>query len=95
MGRFPKFLILTVQFMEQDRERQKYSRRTIGGAITMSEEIGKAVDCVVCGRRKKPAGRSAPIEMANSLCDHECEGYYKDPQPGYLWPNETREDFGY
>jgi len=59
------------------------------------EEVGKAVDCVVCRRRKKPVGRSAPLEMANSLCDFECEGYYTDPKPGDLWPGETREDFGF
>ena len=57
--------------------------------------VGKAVECVVCGRKKKPVGRSAPAEMANSLCDHECEGYWKEPIPGQLWPNETQEDFGY
>jgi hypothetical protein len=59
------------------------------------EEIGRAVDCTFCGRRKKPVGRSAPMAMANSLCDSDCEGYYEDPKPGSLWPNEKREDFGY
>ena len=59
------------------------------------QEVGKAVDCAVCGRRKKPIGRSAPMEMANSLCDPDCEGYYKDPKPGSLWPGETQEEFGY
>jgi hypothetical protein len=61
----------------------------------MTREVGKAVDCVVCHRRKKPIGRSAPLEMANSLCDFECEGYMQDPQPGDLWPGETREEFGF
>jgi hypothetical protein len=54
-----------------------------------------AVDCTTCGMRKKPVGRSAPMEMANSLCDHECPGYYQDPKPGELWPGETSEEFGY
>jgi hypothetical protein len=58
-------------------------------------EVGKAVDCAVCGRRKKPFGRSAPLLMANSLCDQDCDGYYNDPKPGQLWPGETREDFGF
>lgn len=58
-------------------------------------EVGVAVNCTVCGFRKKPVGRSAPLEMANSLCDHECPGYQEKPLPGSLWPGETREEFGY
>ena len=61
----------------------------------MIEDIGVAVDCAVCGMRKKPIGRSAPLEMANSLCDGDCPGYRQDPYPGQLWPGETREEFGY
>src|SRR5208282_5681282 len=61
----------------------------------ISGEVGKAVNCTACGRRKKPIGRSAPLAMANSLCDHECKGYYWEPNPGSLWPNETREEFGF
>jgi hypothetical protein len=45
--------------------------------------------------RKKPVGRSAPLPMANSLCDSDCRGYYEDPKPGELWPGEKRSDFGY
>lgn len=56
---------------------------------------GVAIECVVCGLRKKPIGRSAPLEMANSLCDDECPGYRQEPYPGSLWPGETREQFGY
>ena len=58
-------------------------------------KVGIAVTCTVCGLRKKPHGRSAPLTMANSLCDYECPGYDKEPIPGCLWPNETDEDFGY
>ncbi len=56
---------------------------------------GIAVTCAVCNLRKKPVGRSAPHEMANSLCDHECSGYYLMPLVGSLWPGESEEDFGY
>lgn len=59
------------------------------------EQIGKAVECTVCRRTKKPRGRSAPIEMANSLCDYGCPGYDQSPEAGELWPGETREQFGY
>ena len=57
----------------------------------MAEEnvIGKAVNCTVCGLRKKPIGRDAPAALANSLCDYECPGYYGEPWPGFLWPGET------
>lgn len=57
--------------------------------------VGIAVTCAVCRRRKKPVGRSAADEMANSLCDHECEGYQREPFVGSLWPGESEEDFGY
>ncbi len=58
-------------------------------------KVGIAVNCVVCGMRKKPRGRSAAPVMANSLCDHECPGYDQDPQVGSLWPAESEADFGY
>ena len=57
------------------------------------DEIGKAVNCRVCGLRKLPIGRAAPLAMANSLCDHECPGYRDDPWPGSLWPGERMGDF--
>lgn len=61
----------------------------------MTEEIGVGVICTECGLRKKPRGRSAAPEMANSLCDFECPGYEKEPHVGSLWPGETREEFGF
>jgi hypothetical protein len=59
-----------------------------------SDEVGVAVYCMVCGKRKKPIGRSAPLEMANSLCDHECPGYRTPPEPGWLWPGEKDDLLG-
>jgi hypothetical protein len=61
----------------------------------MSGHVGAAVRCTVCGRTKKPVGRSAPLAMANGLCDDDCEGYRLEPFPGQLWPGETCEEFGY
>lgn len=52
------------------------------------ESCRTAVECLTCGMRKNPRGRSAPLEMANSLCDWECPGYNEHPRPGHLWPNE-------
>ena len=46
-------------------------------------------ECTVCGKRKAPRGRSVPLEMANSLCDFDCSGYFAEPRPGHLWPEET------
>ncbi len=57
--------------------------------------IGVAVQCTVCGLRKKPIGRSAPVAMANGLCDHECSGYDQEPKPGSLWPGESERDLGH
>jgi len=44
--------------------------------------------CETCGMRKSPVGRSVPIEMANSLCNDDCDGYRKDPQPSGHWIGE-------
>ena len=66
------------------------------GAPTLeTAKVGVAVDCTICGKRKKPIGRSAPHEMVGSMCDHECPGYRQEPLAGDLWPGETDEDFGY
>ena len=46
------------------------------------------LDCTVCHRVKKPVGRSAPLEMANGLCDDDCPGYRMAPEPVAHWPNE-------
>jgi hypothetical protein len=56
--------------------------------------VGLSIVCKVCGRQKKPIGRDAPLAMANGLCDSECEGYYNEPKPGYLWPGECRNQGG-
>ena len=64
----------------------------------MSEGLqrrGFQVKCVVCGMVKSPVGRSMPDECAASYCDYDCEGYRQDPQPDYLFPTETLEEFGY
>lgn len=58
-------------------------------------EVGVSVRCDECYLRKKPIGRSAPLVMANSLCDRDCPGYGKTPPPGDLWPGESRAEFGY
>lgn len=44
--------------------------------------------CSICGMRKKPVGRSAPLEACNGYCDDGCPGYRKPPRPGHLWPGE-------
>lgn len=49
-----------------------------------TEACWAVVRCDVCGLRKKPVGRSAPMEMANSLCDDECPGYRRGVLP-HLW----------
>ena len=56
---------------------------------------GVRVECVVCGKSKRPHGRSVPMEMERSLCSPECDGYNLDPQAGCLWPGETDDEFGY
>ena len=53
-----------------------------------TEECERPATCTVCRRRKSPLGRSAPLEMANSLCDFECRGYRLGDSPPHLWPGE-------
>ncbi len=53
--------------------------------------VGCEPVCTVCGLRKTPIGRSAPLVMANSLCDRDCEGYTQEPTPCDLWPGEARD----
>ncbi len=56
------------------------------GPRTKDLEVGIAVDCTVCG---------LPNEMAAGMCNWQCPGYDQPPEPGKLWPGETREEFGY
>lgn len=66
-----------------------------GEELRFPDETGHNVICVACGRQKIPRGRSAPLEMANGLCDYECPWYDDEPYVGSLWPGETREQFGF
>jgi hypothetical protein len=56
-------------------------------------KVGVAVECAVCGRRKQPVGRDAPMGWYG--CTFECSGYRQEPYPGSLWPGESEADFGY
>jgi len=47
--------------------------------------------CDVCGLRKRPHGRSAPLEMAGGLCNSDCPGYNIEPKAGHLWPGEQAD----
>lgn len=38
-----------------------------------ADRVGVIVRCAVCGRSKKPIGRSGPLEA--SYCDEDCTGY--------------------
>lgn len=46
----------------------------------------RVVYCGICRLRKKPVGRAASLEMANSLCDSDCDGYDIEPFVGNRWP---------
>ncbi len=54
-------------------------------------ECEAIVYCAVCGLRKTPRGRSAPLAMANGLCGHGCSGYDAEPKAGHLWPGELEQ----
>lgn len=59
------------------------------------EDVGTVIYCTVCDKRKQPIGRSAPIALADVLCNDDCPGYRQEPYPEQLWPGETREEFGF
>ena len=66
--------------------------------MTKPVRVGLLVHCSVCGDMKKPVGRSGPLGV--SYCEppwegEGCEGYWRDPKPGSLWPGERSDDFGY
>ena len=48
-------------------------------------------DCLVCGMRKPPNGRSIPTATVDSYCSYECPGRNQEPKAGHLWPAEWRE----
>ena len=56
-------------------------------------KVGARLSCTVCLMQKKPIGRSAPI--VGHYCDHECDGYYRHPLAGSLWPGESEFEFGF
>jgi hypothetical protein len=59
-----------------------------------TDYVGYRVTCSVCGKTKQPVGRSAPAALC--YCHPtECEGFYIEPLPSHLWPNESEADFGY
>jgi hypothetical protein len=62
-------------------------------AALRKDYFGYRATCVVCGYRKKPVGRSAPLEL--HFCDSACPGYFEEPFPSHLWPEESEADFGY
>lgn len=57
-----------------------------------TKECWAMPDCVVCGMRKCPAGRSVPLEASNGYCDWDCPGYREEPRAGHLWPGEEDDE---
>ncbi len=65
------------------------------------KRIGVSVTCATCGLQKQPRGRSAPMGM--TMCNPKspynayagCDGYWREPLVGDLWPRETEMDWGY
>ena len=63
---------------------------------------GREVKCTVCGKKKKPVGRSAPVALCGYYCEdnildpeNSCPGYRQDPQAGWLFHGEKwSESFG-
>ncbi len=47
------------------------------------------VTCTICYRKKAPRGRSIPLALAGVMCDSDCAGFYRPPEPDCRWPGET------
>lgn len=59
-------------------------------------KIGVKVTCPECGNPKKPVGRDEPPGGHMFLCVVDvCNGWWKPPYPGSLWPGEKEFDFGF
>ena len=65
------------------------------GLLRPADRNGYEVQCMQCLKTKAPHGRSLPGVVAPSYCTWECPGYYEDPQPDYLFPEEKLSEFGY
>ena len=51
------------------------------------------VRCKLCGKNKKPIGRSMPPEMHGTMCTSDtCKGYYDKPEASMLWPGEKSDE---
>ena len=83
MGVGPTELAAIADLLEQQEARDEKPK-----------PVGVAANCTVCGKRKKPVGRSAPAELAVGMCDFGCPGYLEFPMPGSLWPGEEGEADG-
>jgi len=57
-----------------------------------TEACAAQPECVVCLKRKAPMGHSVPLEAATGYCQPGCIGYWIEPKPGHLWPEEWREE---
>lgn len=56
-----------------------------------NEVGGSLVECVECGMKKKPTGRSAGA-ADTGYCGPDCPGYRNAPFPSQLWPGERYGD---
>ena len=56
-------------------------------------KVGISVDCVVCGKQKKPRGRDAPV--SSPYCTYGCTGYQKEPLPDHSGLVNRRPNSGY
>lgn len=54
-------------------------------------ECERVVECVVCHKRKAPAGRDPGVAASSGYCDYECTGRHLEPLPGHLWPGELAQ----
>ena len=87
--------VRTVSFKLWRQARIKAVERDIRMRVVINEALalwlrkgGEVMPkCETCGLSKQPIGRDAAARGPD-YCDHECEGYMKDPHPGYLWPSE-------
>ena len=86
---------MSLKASESNGMRASLSPRGKGGEMKETPRVGTTIICVTCGKRKAPVGRSVSPAEANSLCNHECSGYMKEPVPDYLFPGESDADFGY
>jgi len=61
----------------------------MSGFDCCTDACHRPVNCLTCGKVKRPVGRSVPLVFVPVYCGFDCDGWGDEPRAGHLWPTET------